>query len=248
MTPLLRRLLSCACIAALTALVGCASYIPPGAKADLQAFAPASIQEGFAAKPTSPFPASIAFVRVQGPAYTNYRLQQSGGAYGSGRYSVVTAREVEEESQLEHIAGLPQIAGVTGVNRMLLPERLDGDREIREAAARLHADLIFLYTFDTVFFEKDLAKPLTVITLGFSPTTKVYVTTTVSALLLDTRTGYVYSTYETTKKADTLSTAWGSRDSADEARRGNERAAFAQMVNEFAGSWPKLLERHAKKS
>ena len=33
-------------------LGGCAtSYVPPGAKADLQAFAPPSIQEGFAAKP-----------------------------------------------------------------------------------------------------------------------------------------------------------------------------------------------------
>jgi hypothetical protein len=240
----LRRLLLCAC---LTSLVGCASYVTPGAKADLQAFAPASIQEGFAAQPTSPFPASIAFVRVQGPAYTNYRLQQMGGIYGDGRYTVVTTREVEEEAQLERIAKLPQIGGITGINRMLLPPKLDGDREIREAAARLHADLVFLYTFDTVFFESDLAKPLTVITLGLSPTNKVAVTTTVSGLLLDTRTGYVYSTYETTKKADTLSTSWGSRDAADETRRKNERAAFAQMLDEFAAVWPKLLEKHGKK-
>ena len=247
----LRRLQSCASfavLAVLTALVGCASYIPPGAKADLQAFAPASVQEGFAAKPTSPFPASIAFVRVQGPSYTNYRLQQSGGAYGGGRYTVVTTREVEEESQLERITALPQIAGVTGINRMLLPERLEGDREIREAAARLHADLVLLYTFDTVFFEKDLAKPLTVITLGLSPTTKVFVTTTVSALLLDTRTGYVYSTYESTKKADTLSTAWGSRDSADEARRNNEREAFGLLLGQMEKTWPKLVEQSARKS
>ena len=54
-------------VAALTLawLAGCATYIPPGAKADLQAFAPANIQEGFDAKPTSPFPASIAAVRVK---------------------------------------------------------------------------------------------------------------------------------------------------------------------------------------
>jgi hypothetical protein len=38
-------------VAALTlaSLTGCATYIPSGAKADLQAFAPADIQEGFAA-------------------------------------------------------------------------------------------------------------------------------------------------------------------------------------------------------
>lgn len=240
----LRRLLA---FALLASLVGCASYIPPGAKADLQAFAPASIQEGFAAKPTAPFPASIAFVRVQAPSYTNYRLQQTGGAYGTGRYSVVTTREVEEEAQIDRVAKLPQIAGLTGLNRMLLPEKLEGDREIREAAARLQADLVFIYTFDTVFFETDLARPLTVITLGLSPTAKVFVTTTVSALLLDTRTGYVYSTYETTKKANTLSTSWGSRDAADEARRNNERAAFSQMVDEFTNTWPKVLERYGRK-
>lgn len=241
----LRRLLLCALLAS---LVGCASYIPPGAKADLQAFAPASIQEGFAAKPTSPFPAAIAFVRVQGGTYSNYHLQQSGGVYGSGRYSVITTREVEEESLLERVGKLPQVAGITGLNRMLLPPQLESDREIREAASRVQADLVFLYTFDTVFFQSDLAKPLTVISLGLSPTTKVSVATTVSGLLLDTRTGYVYSTYETTKKDSTLATAWGSREAADETRLKNERTAFAQMVDEFASTWPKLLARYAKKS
>ncbi len=243
--PSILRALSGAC---LVALVGCATYIPPGAKADLQAFAPASIQEGFAAKPTSPFPASIAFVRVQGATYSNYRLAQSGGVYGSGRYSVVTTREVEEASQFERLSKLPQVAGITGLNRMLLPPNLESDREIREAAARVQADLVFLYTFDTIFFESDLAKPLTVISLGLSPTTRVSVATTVSGLLLDTRTGYVYSTYETTKKDSTLATAWGSREAADETRQKNERAAFAQMVDEIATSWPKLLERYVKKS
>jgi hypothetical protein len=231
-----------------SSLVGCAAYIAPGAKADLNAFAPATIQEGFSAKATAPFPASIAFVRVQAPAYTNYALQQSGGAYGSGRYSVITTREVEDESQIARVARLPQVVGITAINRMLLPQRLEGDKELREAAARLQADLLFVYTFDTAFFETDLARPLSLITLGFSPTRKVYATTTVSALLIDTRTGYVYSTYETTKKADTLATSWGSNDAADEARRQNERQAFEQLVNEFETTWPKLLERHRKKS
>lgn len=233
--------------ASLASLVGCASYVAPGAKADLQAFAPASIQQGFAAKATAPFPASIAVVRVQAPAYTNHRLQQAGGAYGSGRYSVITTREVETESQIERIGRLPQVAGVTAINRMLLPQKLESDKELREAAARLQADLLFVYTFDTAFFETDLAKPLTVVTLGLSPTRKVQVATTVSGLLIDTRTGYVYATYETTQKAQTLSTSWGSRDAADEARLQNERQAFEQMVGEFVGAWPKLLERHGRK-
>ncbi len=226
---------------------GCATYIPPGGKADLQAFAPPDIQAGFAAKPTNPFPASIAVVRVQAPAYSNYYLQQRGGSYGSGRYSVILAKEAGEDSQLERVSKLRQVAGLVTINRMLLPERLEGDREIRGAASRLQADLVFLYTFDTAFFDIDVAKPLSVITLGLSPTRKISAVTTCSALLMDTRTGYIYSAYEVTEKAETFSTSWGSRDSADEARRKNEQEAFRKLIDEFMITWTKVLERHAKK-
>lgn len=228
-------------------LAGCSTYIPPGAKADLQAFAPPSIQEGFAAKPTNPFPASIAAVRVQSPSYTNYYIDQNGGRHGSGRYSVITTREVEEQSQFDRLTALPQVAGLVALNRMLLPARLEGDREIREAASRLQADLVFLYTFDTVFYDTDAAKPLTVITLGLSPTKKISAVTTVSGLLLDTRTGYVYSACEVTEREATIATSWGSRDTADETRRKTERRAFGKLVDELIASWPKLLQRHEKK-
>ena len=226
---------------------GCATYIPPGAKADLQAFAPPDIQAGFAAKPTNPFPASIAVLRVQAPTYTNYYRQQRGGSYGSGRYSVILAKEAGEDLQLERVSKLPQVAGLVTINRMLLPERLEGDKEIRGAASRLQADLVFLYTFDTSFFDTDQAKPLSVITLGLSPTRKISAVTTCSALLMDTRTGYIYSAYEVTERAETFSTSWGSRDAADEARRNNERDAFKKLIDEFATTWPRVLERHGKK-
>jgi hypothetical protein len=90
------RLNAVAAVLTLAWLAGCATYIPPGAKADLQSLAPANIQEGFGAKPTSPFPANIAAVRVQAPTYSNYNLQRNGGTYGTGRYSIVTTREVED--------------------------------------------------------------------------------------------------------------------------------------------------------
>ncbi len=241
------RLLSLSLAGIAFGLGGCATYIPPGAKADLQAIAPASIQEGFAAKPTNPFPASIAAVRVQAPSYTNYHLQRNGGTYGSGRYSIITTREVEDHSQFERITKLPSVAGIVSLNRMLLPARLDSDREIREAASRLQADLVFLYTFDTAFFDTDAAKPLSVITLGLSPTRKITAVTTVSGLLIDTRTGYIYSAYEVTEKAGSLATSWGTRDTADEVRRKTEKEAFKKLVDEFETSWPRILARSEKK-
>jgi hypothetical protein len=243
MTPALRSVLL---FTPLVLLAGCATYVPPGPKADLQVFAPPDIQAGFAAKPSNPFPASIALVRVQSPGYSNHYLQQHGGTHGQGRYSVIFAREVEEQSDLDRLPRLPQVAGVVSLNRMLLPERLDSDREIRAAAARLQADLVLLYTFDTAFFDTDVARPLTVITLGLSPTRRISAVTTCSALLLDTRTGYIYSAYEATEKAQTISTSWGTRDSADEARRQNEKAAFRRLVDDFSGSWSRVLARHGK--
>jgi len=230
-------------IAVAVTLAGCATYIPPGAKADLNAIAPANIREGFAAKPTNPFPASIAAVRVQAPAYTNYYLDSNGGKYGTGRYSVIVAREVEEPSQLDRITRLPNVAGLVALNRLLLPARLDSDREIREAASRLQADLVLLYTFDTSFFDADAAKPLSVITLGLSPTRQIRATTTVSGLLIDTRTGYIYSAYEVTDKEGTLATSWGSRDTADQVRRDTEKAAFKKLVDEFDSSWSQVVAR-----
>ncbi len=230
------------------ALAGCGSYIPPGPKADLQAFAPPNIQEGFAARPASSFPVGITAVRVQAPAYSNYYLDHNGGKYGTGRYSIITVHEVEEQSQFDRITALPQVAGLVALNRLLLPPKLEGDKEIREAAARLQADMVFLYTFDTSFIDHDSAKPLTVITLGLSPTRKITAVTTVSALLIDTRTGYIYSAYEATEREAVHSTSWGTKDSADETRRKTESKAFAKLVDDFVASWPKLLQRYQKQS
>ena len=234
--------------AGVLALGGCASsYIVPGKRADFQAFTPAPGQaDSFAAKPTAPFPATLAFVRVQSPDYG--RGRDAPAAASLNRYSVITTREVEEDAQIERLGHLPQIAGVTGLSRMLLPSDLQGDKQLRDVAARLQADLVLVYTFDTEFFEADMSVPLTVVTLGFSPTRKVSVSTTVSALLMDTRTGYIYSTYESTKKDVTHATSWGSNEAANETRRDNEREAFRQLVDEVGKSWPKLLDRYAHKS
>jgi hypothetical protein len=242
----MKRLILCLLATASLVFTGCAtSYVTPGAKADLQSFAPAGIQSGFDAKPTNPFPASIAAVRVQSPTYSNYFLQQNGGLYGSGgRYSVIMTREVEDQAQFDRISTLSQVSGVVTLNRLLLPSKLESDRELREAAARLHADLVFVYTFDTAFFDSDAASPLTVVTLGLSPTRKITAATTVSALLLDTRTGYVYSSYEATEREAIRSTSWGSMYAADKARQTTESRAFGKLIDELVNGWPKMLKAH----
>lgn len=222
----------------------CSTYIPPGPKADMQVFAPADIQAGFDIKASNPFPGSLAVVRVQAPKYTNYYLKHHGGIHGEGRYTVILAKEAGEDLQMDRLAALPEIQGVTSINRMLLPQRLESDQEIRAAAARLQTDLLLIYTFDTAFFHENLSTPLAVISLGLSPTSTVNAITTCSALLMDTRTGYIYSAYEVTERDAITSTSWGSFQSADRARRNTEQDAFIQLTDEVIETWPQVLERH----
>jgi hypothetical protein len=87
-------------------------------KADLNAVAPASVRAGFDAKPAATFPVGIAAVRIQAPSYTNYYVQHNGGIFGGGRYTVITAHEVEEQAQFDRVAALPEVSGLISINRM----------------------------------------------------------------------------------------------------------------------------------
>jgi hypothetical protein len=237
----IRMMAALLCVAVLSS---CASYITPGPKADLQALAPPPIRAGFDTEPSQAFPAAIVSVRIQGSGYENYNTRRSGSAYGNGAYSVITDREVGEQEQLERISTLPEVEDIIGLNRLLLPQTLAGLDDLRAAAAQLRADMILVYTFDTRFLDEDSAVPLTVISLGLSPTRVISAVTTVSALLLDTRTGFIYAAYENTEREAKRSTSWGSQETADQARRQTEGRAFAAMVDEVVNSWPRLVARY----
>lgn len=234
-------------VAGIALLSGCAtSYIPPSGRADLAAISSSTMQESFSARPAAVFPASIAAVRVQAPRYRSYHTEQEGGVYGEGRYSVVTVKEVEEEADFQRLAKLPDVGGFVTISRLLLPQTLQSDRELREGAARLKADMLFLYTFDTSFHNNDASVALSVVTLGLSPTRKVFVRVAASALVIDTRTGFIYVAMEANEKREVRTNAWESRETADRARRDAERAAFKALVGEFEKNWPRVLERARK--
>lgn len=230
----------------LVVLSGCATYIPPSGRADLAVLTSTSMQESFSAKPATGFPVSIAAVRVQGPNYRNYNTEREGGVYGQGRFTIITTKEVEENADLERIAKLPDIGGLVSISPMLLPRNTQSERELREAAARLKADMLLLYTFDTSFHKNDASTALNVITLGLSPSRRISVHVAASALLIDTRTGFIYGALEANEKRRLLTNTWESRDSADAARRSAEKAAFKSLVGELEKNWKQIVERAKK--
>lgn len=226
----------------LLAVCGCANYRTPGEAAELQTFSnDVAIEAAFARKPAARFPANIATVRVQAADYSCYNTPTCGG----GNYSVVLTRDVEDPEALMRAAQWPLVAGLAPLGRLLLPAQLRDDRELRNAAAKLHADMVLIYTFDTKFYESEMLKPIGLITLGLAPNTRIRIVSTASAILVDTRTGYIYGMAEATDRREDLSSAWDTESAVDDARSKAESAAFAKLVDELEKTWSAIVTTYA---
>lgn len=232
-------------ICLLAVLGGCASYTTPGGSVELSALADDSINELMSKKPAALFPANIAVARVQAPKYQSYRID----SFGTGRYSVVTAREVETEEDFIQLGRMPNVAGVAPLSRILLPTKLDRIKALREAAARLKADILLIYSFDTAFHAGEQKfLPLNVIALGFLKNKEVSVTTTVSAAFFDVRTEYLYGLAEATAKESKSASVWGTADAIDSLRVQTERLAFQRLIPEIEKAWIGIAGRYAGSS
>lgn len=236
-------------LAAMTCGGGCAaSYVTPGRGAPMEAFGvrkddqtDGAIVQALGKRPLAGFPAGVAVARVQAPGYRS----ETAESWGHGRYSIVTTRDVEGDGTAERLARLPLVAGVVPINRLLLPDQLNTDLELRQAAAQLHADVLLVYTLDTTFRVEDKAAPLTVVTLGLSPNQQARVVCTASAVLMDTRNGYVYGAAEATRKGTQLASAWTSGAAVDDARRRTETQAFETLVGELEKTWAGVVRTYA---
>lgn len=217
-------------------LVSCSTYITPGGPADLSGITDASIADSFKAKPAAKHPSRIAVVRVQ---QSGYRSHTSEGK-GRGAYSVLVSPDIETNKDMETINRLPGVRGAVRLNSLLLPDQLQSAKDLRVAAAKLQTDYVLLYTLDTSFRSNDVLKPLSVVTLGLSPTQSFRVTSSASALLMDTRTGFIYGAIEELSADSGLATGWGKSDAMDKVRLQTERAAFDKLLTSFAGMWKQL--------
>ena len=237
-------------------LAGCAAnYAVPGGPAQMAALGAAKVdqtvntdpalREYYDAKPLANFPAMIATARVQSAKYESRTASAYGGDRYGGNFSVITTRDVESDDAIARLAKLPMVASIAPLNRLLLSSTLRGDRDLRAAAARLKADVLVLYTFDTQFYVKDFASPVTVVTLGLSPNKRAYVTTTATAVLLDVRSGYVYGGAEATARSEQLASGWTSDDAVDDTRVRTERDSFDKLVAELGKTWAGVVATYA---
>jgi hypothetical protein len=233
-------------------LMGCARYATPGGPANMKVLmseeartvqTDGTVSLAIDKKPLAKLPASVAVVRVQASGYRSATAE----SWGQGAYSIVTTQDIEgEEAAMEKLGKLPMVKGLAPLNRLLLPSQLNSDLELRQAAGALHADMLLIYTLDTSFNVEDVAVPLSVVTIGLSPNQIARVTCTASAVLLDTRNGYVYGVAEATDKQKQLASAWTNESAVDQTRRRVEAEAFSKLVGNLEGMWSGVVTNVAQ--
>lgn len=242
-------------IVALAGLIGCAQYTVPGPGAEMGRFAlqdelsaeqmrdmtDGAVQSVLDRRPLAAFPTGLAVARVQASGYRSHRCT----THGHGAYSVVTSRDIETEDHHKRLASMPMVRGIAPVSSLLLPEQLQSDRELRRAAAAMHADILLLYTLNTQFHSVDKPNPLHVVTLGLLNGETIRVNTTASALLLDTRTGYVYGVAEATHTDQNDASSWTDEEVVDDSRRRTELAAFENLLGQLERVWGDVVRQYA---
>ena len=232
-------------------LGGCGqAYTVPGGPADFRtlgvtaetkrAMTDPAVQVALDKKPLAGFPATIAIARVQASDYSSYDPATRTTSW-HGAYSVITTRTIERDEDFEALQKLPQVNAVVTMKRILLEHNAASDAELRAAAAKLHADMLLFYTFDTEFYTDTRVRPLSVISLGLFPNKSAHVTCTASAVLMDVNSGYLYCVVEATSQDQQLANAWSSSEAMDELRRRVERDAFEQLTKQFRQEWPVVV-------
>jgi hypothetical protein len=226
-------------------LSACATYRTPGRGAALGSLVHPDTAANASLHPAAVFPARLALVRVQDADYA----RTDSHCFGTGRYCVVTVRNIESDKDIQRLRQLPRVAGLVDVPRMVLPERLDSTDQLRAVAARLHADLLLLYTLDTRFtLNHTQLDPLAEISPGFLPNKDARVTTTTSAVLIDVASGFVYGSVEATAWRDQNAAVWATRTAIEDERRMTEHASFERMLDKFSALWHDVLVHYGMRN
>ena len=109
----------------------------------------------------------VHYSNIQG---SGYRSEGNWQAVGSGSYTLISSRDEGEQAALAKLDAWPQVSGIVGLNRLLVPEELETDVELRKAAAQRHADMLLVYTLDTSLETSNTSVLLNVLSIGLAPT------------------------------------------------------------------------------
>jgi len=232
----------------LTIVSSCATkYVTPGGDVKISALADEDISKVLSNKPTAEFPVTIAVARIQAPKYTNYRYSYRNAEQANGNFSMILTRETDEEKQIQEIGKLKGIKQISPFNRLLLPYNYTSIKDLRLAAAKMKAQMLLVYTFDTEFvIDSKNYGPQNVFALGYLKNKEVKVRTTSSAALFDVQTEYLYGLAEATEEVEKKSNIWKENQDVDQLRIDSEKKSFEKLSREIEKMWDGIYQEYNK--
>jgi hypothetical protein len=223
-------------------------YVTPGSDVKISELADADISKLLANKPAAEFPVNIAVVRLQSPTYTSYRYRSSYAPQPLDKFSMILTRDAEEEEAFAKLAKMEGVKQASPFNRLLLPYTYNSIKDLRMAAAKMKAQMLLVYTFDTQFFvDTKNYGPQNIIALGYLKNKEVKAVTTASVALFDVQTEYLYGLAEATAHQKRKANAWKKLDEVDNLRMETEKESFNSLVGEIEKMWKGVMQEYAKK-
>lgn len=234
--------------AALAFLAGCStdtgSYLSPNSGSESlikQALIDdPSVATELARKPAATFPAHILVARTSGGDGYSY-----AGTYYHGGLILQDTPESERVQQV--LEAQPGVASVVPVNKFLLGDgRADTMVALRRAAAKVQADLVFLYAESRGRRVVDQLPIVSFLTLGLAPLQKIDAEASVSGVLVDVRTGFIYGVINASAFDDGRNIGWFSRAHSKSMEEDMSAAAIAKFIERIPGFWKGVDTRYAK--
>ena len=161
---------------------------------------------------------------------------------------MILTRDAEEEEAFEKLSKMEGVKQAAPFNRLLLPYQYSSIKDLRLAAAKMKAQMLLVYTFDTQFtVDTKNYGPQNLIALGYLKNKEVKVATTASVALFDVQTEYLYGLGEATAYQTKKANAYKKLDEVDNLRIETEKKAFNGLIAEVEKMWKGVLEEYAKK-
>ena len=229
-------------------ITSCATkYVTPGGDVKISALADEDISKVLSNKPSAEFPVTIAVARIQAPKYTNNRYSYRNSEPANGNFSMILTREQDEEKQIQKIAKLKGIKQISPFNRLLLPYNYNSIKDLRLAAAKMKAQMLLVYTFDTEFtIDAKNYGPQNVFALGYLKNKDVKVRTTSSVALFDVQTEYLYGLAEATEEVEKKSNIWKENQDVDNLRMESEKKSFEKLAMEIEKMWDGIYSEYKR--